>query len=193
MNQDVDSASRGDWELPSDLKPLEAKLATLRPRQDRLDRERLIFLAGRASAPAARRWPVAFAAMTAVAATLLGLLVARPVVVEVQSLPAGLRAQTDSTLDPFGTSFLPLATDLRDRRAVLSTRDSYHHDIEQLLARGDWPSTDANVTTETTSAEDRDRAILTPSTWRQLLEGREFVRPSSTESSNQLQYRGINS
>jgi len=70
---------------PEDLKALEAALAALVPRSDRLDRDRLMFLAGQAAAsqPAAalsRRWvwPSAFSAMTAVAASLLAMLVVRP-------------------------------------------------------------------------------------------------------------------
>lgn len=74
-------------ELPRELKAVEAELATLRPRA-RLDRDRLVFLAGQASvrAPAAGRWakaagwawPTAFAGMTATAATLLVMLLVRP-------------------------------------------------------------------------------------------------------------------
>jgi hypothetical protein len=70
---------------PEDLKALEAALAALVPRGDRLQRDRLMFLAGRAAAsrPGAavsRRWawPAAFSAMTAVAASLLVMLVTRP-------------------------------------------------------------------------------------------------------------------
>ena len=68
----------------NDLKAFEARLAALVPRDDRLDRERLAFLTGQASvmnAPSqrnrvlgvsvdSRAWPAAFAAMSAVAATL---------------------------------------------------------------------------------------------------------------------------
>ena len=86
-----------------DLKAFEAALAALTPRADRLDRERLMFLAGQAMAearqgqpgrqtsctvadgtptgPAAPRrwpWPAAFAAMTAVAASLLVAILIRP-------------------------------------------------------------------------------------------------------------------
>ena len=74
--------------LPPGLEAVEAELASLRPRDDRLDRERLIFLAGQASVggrSAARRlvaarwaWPGACAGMTAVAATLLVALLLRP-------------------------------------------------------------------------------------------------------------------
>ena len=77
-------------DLPPELKAIEAALASLTPRTDRLDRERLIFLAGQQSvcthtkgtvpfslrenrdSPRARwGWPAAFAAMTAAAASLL--------------------------------------------------------------------------------------------------------------------------
>ena len=90
------------------LKAFEAALASLVPRTDRLDRDRLMFLAGQASvagvsaetstsegatgvSPVAGKehgqdaratrgwaWPVAFSAMTAVAATLLVLLLTQP-------------------------------------------------------------------------------------------------------------------
>ncbi len=71
-------------ETAQDLKAIEAQLASLAPRDDRLDRERLIFMAGRESAlaeqarPAARgliwAWPGSLSAMTAVAATLAVML-----------------------------------------------------------------------------------------------------------------------
>lgn len=82
----------GTEDLPPELKSLEAELASLNPRADRLDRDRLIFLAGQQSvvagagrtgtvpislrdnrdSPRVRwAWPAAFAAMTAVAAALL--------------------------------------------------------------------------------------------------------------------------
>jgi len=71
-------------ELPPELKAVEAELAGLCPRDDRLDRERLVFLAGQASLAgrpgprAAWAWPASLAGMTAVAATLLAMLLARP-------------------------------------------------------------------------------------------------------------------
>lgn len=74
----------------SDLAALEAALASLAPRADRLDRDRLMFLAGQARAalppsaasagvsPHLRIWQAAFVAMTAVAASLLVTLVTQP-------------------------------------------------------------------------------------------------------------------
>jgi len=77
-----------EYQLDQGLKAFEAELASLVPRTDRLDRERLIFLAGQQSIAAkeirpatlARRWawPAAFAAMTTVAATLAIMLLIEP-------------------------------------------------------------------------------------------------------------------
>jgi len=81
--------------LPEELKSIEAALAGLAPRADRLDRQRLMFLAGQASvlgrtgprsAPAAWVWPSTAAVMTAVAATLLVMLIWRPVPQVVQKI-----------------------------------------------------------------------------------------------------------
>ena len=82
------SPRRVGEDLPPSLKSIEAELAALSPRTDRLDRERLIFLAGQESVaggnarPAKHAgrwaWPGAFAAMTAVAAALLVMMLLRP-------------------------------------------------------------------------------------------------------------------
>jgi hypothetical protein len=68
-------------EEPVELKAIEAALAALLPKRGGLDRERLMYLAGRASLPAARApgrfrwaWPAATAAMTGVAAVLLAVV-----------------------------------------------------------------------------------------------------------------------
>lgn len=74
-------------ELPPSLKSLEAELASLAPRADRLDRDRIMFLAGQMSVAGRAAgwsgwhsylaWPAA-GAMTAVAAALLVILFVRP-------------------------------------------------------------------------------------------------------------------
>jgi len=69
-----------------DQKTFEARLAQLRPHVDRLARDRLMFALGHASAQGPVRsaalarwaWPTATAAMSAVAATLLAMLLVRP-------------------------------------------------------------------------------------------------------------------
>src|SRR5262245_25108866 len=89
-------------EISGELKSLEARLAMLVPRPDRLDRDRLMFLAGQASIAETmverttvfgrnlenRAWPAAFAAMSAIAATLLVILITRPEDIVHQPLPA---------------------------------------------------------------------------------------------------------
>ena len=77
-------------EEAKELAAIEAELASLTPGPSRLDRDRTMFLAGQASAGskttptvstlaastlAARRWPIGFAAMTAVAGCLLVVLI----------------------------------------------------------------------------------------------------------------------
>jgi hypothetical protein len=73
-----------------ELSELEAALAALAPRAERLNRDRLMFLAGQASVepkisqaaqpqlPSRWAWPVAFAAMSGIAASLLAALAIRP-------------------------------------------------------------------------------------------------------------------
>jgi hypothetical protein len=90
-----------------DLKAVEAALSSLAPSTGRLDRDRLMFLAGEAAAlshsapshlPLARAplrrwgWPAAFSTMSVVAATLLALLVSQPepnVIDRIVYVPAG--------------------------------------------------------------------------------------------------------
>jgi hypothetical protein len=78
INPAHQSDDHADWR--PDLKAIEAQLAALRPREDGLDRERLMFLAGQASVRrpelTARRWawPASFAAMTAAAVLLLAIV-----------------------------------------------------------------------------------------------------------------------
>ncbi|MBM4092251.1 MAG: hypothetical protein FJ276_22910 [Planctomycetes bacterium] len=107
-----------------DLNALEAALAALTPRSDGLNRDRLMFLAGQASAAERnggsaggvesgtrlRHWslPAAFVAMTGVAACLLVALVARPPlvvervverIVEVPAAPTGARLALEQRRD----------------------------------------------------------------------------------------------
>ncbi|HEV3003234.1 MAG TPA: hypothetical protein VGX78_02190 [Pirellulales bacterium] len=85
-----------------DVKAVEAMLSSLAPSTGKLDRDRLMFLAGEAAAlarlPLARAplrrwaWPAAFSTMSAVAATLLALLVSQPeptVIERIVHVPAG--------------------------------------------------------------------------------------------------------
>jgi hypothetical protein len=89
----------------SDLSALEAALASLTRRADGIDRDRVMFLVGQASAappPTARlrTWQAAFAAMSALAASLLVALVVQPgpQVVE-RFIPVGLKSDSPISVD----------------------------------------------------------------------------------------------
>lgn len=118
----------------SDLAPFEATLSSLAPRAARLDRDRLMFSAGQAALQASGGrqppdvtanlpvsrwgWPAAFSAMTALAASLLVMLVNRPEpqVIErivrvpaaasraIASPPAGLDRQAIESQPPVSTA-----------------------------------------------------------------------------------------
>lgn len=103
--------------VPPELKAIEAELAMLAPRDDRMNRERLLFLAGQASVrdtavyqkASVRRWiwPASFAAMTTVAAALFAMLLVQPepeaveriVYVPAKPLPASVPDETDAVHD----------------------------------------------------------------------------------------------
>jgi hypothetical protein len=85
-------------DLPAELRPFEAALASLSPERDRLDYDLIMFRAGHRSAAVAGRrvsrasslvMPTALLGMTAAAATLLVMLLSRPVVerVEIVRIP----------------------------------------------------------------------------------------------------------
>ncbi|MBN2477645.1 MAG: hypothetical protein JXB62_23760 [Pirellulales bacterium] len=116
-------AAAGRFELPAELKAFEARLASLTPCAGRLDREALIFEAGRASVlPGGGRsasgvlrrlrwsWPTAFGAMTTVAAALLAMVLMRPepsVVVRYVRVPPDKRATTQASDERHGSEAGP--------------------------------------------------------------------------------------
>jgi hypothetical protein len=196
---DDEPVRRLPGKLPSELQSLEARLAALAPRDDRLDRERLMFLAGQASVDAANQrrvslcglnlaataWPRAFAAMTVVAATLIVMLLTRLSITGVSS---------PTSVDNVASGSRPLETGSRlssalgDMRTdVLSAGDARSEDIDQLLARR---SADLAVTTP---ADDRDRPTLTPAAWRQVIGDNQSPVLPTGDSSHLPMYRGTKS
>ena len=102
-----------ETDTPQELKAVESGLASLAPTTLRLDRDRLMYLAGQAAAAhdapaglASRRawiWPAASAGVGAVSAALLVLLVARPaprVVERIVYVPATHAAAADAAQQP---------------------------------------------------------------------------------------------
>jgi hypothetical protein len=146
--------SREEEDRIEDLKDVEAALASLVPRGGRIDRDRLMFLAGQASVGARAQngirhaarwaWPSGFAAMTAVAATLLVMLLARPepqaVVRIVESTQDSVPSIQYSVLGaPYAAPSTP-NTVPSTQYSVLSpdspARDSYHELLARVLAKG---------------------------------------------------------
>ncbi|HEX2475148.1 MAG TPA: hypothetical protein VHK01_10395 [Lacipirellulaceae bacterium] len=189
MNESEDrTLDQRSHELPAELKALEARLAALAPRDDRLDRERLMFLAGRASVegpieadnPSPRvwlktnAWPAAFTGMTAIAASLLVALVARPVVSE----PTFVQVASDANVGSLNRPFVE--RDLSLTGSVLSPSDARRGDIETLVASAPLV---ASVDAPNSPRNEQDSATLTPAAWRQLIEAADVPRPDSNDSS----------
>jgi hypothetical protein len=198
LNHDDSPAGGGGLQLPDELKRLEAQLSTLVPLRDRLERERLAFLAGQASVAESTElprtllgmrlnheaWPAAFAGMTAVAASLLGLLITQMASVEQPSF-APIRIA--------GSDTAPRTEENREVRNVLSTSDVYRLDIDDLLARGDAVSAGRSGRLDTVPGDLPTRPELTPTSWEQVLEGFRSGGPSSNDSSNLHPIRGVQS
>jgi hypothetical protein len=199
MNESEDQAAeRASRELASELKALEARLAALLPRDDRLDRERLMFLAGRASVEVPfetgerrprvwlknKAWPAAFAGMTAIAASLLVALFARPLVSE----PIIVQVASDEHIASLNRPFAE--RDLSVNGNVLSPSDARRGDIEKLVS-----------SVPLVAAADRlnppriwqDRAALTPGAWREFTEDTETMRPKANDASDMRIFHGATS
>jgi hypothetical protein len=183
-----------DEQLSNDLQQFAADLSRLLPRDDRLDRERLAFLAGRASvAPSpsksfkplgipleSRAWPTAFAAMTAIAATLLCILLMRP------ELPGTSSIASDAPVQ----DGRKVSSERVNGRAVLTISDVHLTDIETLLAK-----LDANQSLEASSASPNDgitSPVFTPSAWKQVIRETESAKPLRRESSGSPHFQGVN-
>lgn len=147
----------------SDLAPLEAALSSLLPRAARIDRDRLMFLAGQTARQTAsggheppgdpveqfdnvqslrsRAWPAAFAAMTALAASLFVLLVNRPepqvieriVRVPIEAPLAAATSPNSGELDRYAIDREPWTIEPRD---LQTHGESYLHARDQALAFG---------------------------------------------------------
>lgn len=128
----------GKSERENELAALEARLGAFLPGASRLDRDRVMYLAGQGAALKQRadagfrpwRWQTAFAAMTAVAASLLVALV-----IEQQGsggLPSAgnLAQETGEVSRP---AEVPLATDV-ERSGLSNSVEAYGLDTSELDA-----------------------------------------------------------
>lgn len=112
MTTPAEPHDRGAERSPQ-LQALEAQLAALRPREDRLDRERLMYLAGQASVggvvaprlhePRRWAWPASLGALAGAAAAAVAILLARPVpTTDVVSATPPVPRQVDVVVEPPG-------------------------------------------------------------------------------------------
>jgi len=206
-------------ELPAELKAFEARLAALTPRPDRLDREALLFEAGRASAEVGSRhrwaWPSAFGAMATVAAVLLAVVLLQPdpqpvveyVYVERPAEPEPIPAEEvpqvpESPVLPQMPAKVPaerseslMATAVREWLGVGSLESSpRQRQLEALLAQGP----DAIRLPSDSPKNDRDAGHATDPQpyWRlrdTLLEGAISDRPSATPAVKSPLKHGVSS
>ncbi len=159
----------------SELKSFEARLASLSPRDDRLDRERLMFLMGQASERAGsepspnpsltgrgnvRGWQAAFGAMSAIAVTLMCMLVMRPA--ENSLARSGAMAKKQVELSPQEAEINGPSD---DGMRILVVRDVYSGDFEGRVQRLSTASGGADV-----PVEQSKRPALTPAGWRRVFD-----------------------
>lgn len=187
MNPRDDEAAPADAaQLSSELQSFEAALAQLRPSPAALDRDRLMFLAGQASARRAAVteqrhilpgwfWPASSAVMTGVAAALLFLLVTAQPWASVAPLPSlaqrpaasvARSATKEETASSSDTSSLAWRRRITDE---LLSPDSLAHAASEIPQ--DSPS-------------DVDEEILSSRSYQQLLdEAGDFRRRRQTSHS----------
>lgn len=193
MNDESDNVERLGPQLSDVLERFAADLSRLRPREDRLDRERLAFLAGQASVAAdsvrpikvlglpleSRAWPAAFASMSAIAAALLFALLMRP-----DNSSVGQMAANDRVHRAPQQLVVRHSID----RDVLTTRDVHFSDIQSRLAKRDPEQTDGGISLP--FPRERDVPIFTPSAWHQVINTFKSAHPSADDSSSLFQNRG---
>jgi hypothetical protein len=194
--QSGEPGDRENWDIAGKLKPLEARLAALSPCPDRLDRDRLMFLAGQASLVDAKFervrtlgsrlesgvWPAAFVAMSAVAATLFVMLVGARERFAPPASSAAVSGHSDRA---------PLAIEWSSADPVLSAGDAYAVSIESLLASDDLRSDIGSSSSD--PFETRDRPILTPAGWGQILNEAMDFQGSRPGASTIHPIQGVNS
>jgi hypothetical protein len=195
MNDDPNDVEQDGPHLSDELQHFASDLARLIPRDDRLARERLSFLAGQASVTRApnrtakvfglslesRAWPAAFAGMTAVAAVLLFALIVQP-----ERSGIGPSPNDDRVYD------VPqLAIESDNHRDVLSTLDAYRRDVDVGLAKHERKPAEGDA--RSARAFGPSAPALTPNAWHQVINEAESAQPSPHDASGLIQHQGANS
>ena len=153
------------WQTPADLKAFESQLSSLEPRADQLDRERICYLAGQASVnqPSTRwAWPSSFAAMTALAATLLVMLINQPTISPTEKLTAG------KSLAEIRSDFAKRHPQHAHPQGITTATVFREKELEELLYGQSTLATTSNEPATILEVEPSQRTILTPSSWSEF-------------------------
>jgi hypothetical protein len=192
-----DSEFAAESPLRPELQAIEAEWARLRPRTDRLDRDRLMYLAGQASVAEAKEksqqgrspgwfWPTSSLGMTAIAAALLAMLLLRP---EPQFVERIVYTAPDSTVREW-TARPAVARDAAFGVASASrkaaARGTWTAGMafrlgDDLLALG--PGAKLGTTTPSSDPTD-DQPILSRRSLRALLDRDECASPDERRTNN---------
>ena len=196
MTNGQNDSDCGDARSSERLDEFAADLARLRPRADRLDREKLAFLAGRGSVInetnqtadflgiplRSYAWPAAFTGMTAIAASLV-------VVLTLQTRTSRLGPSVASA--PVYRAAAKHAVEPTTSGNVLITRDAHLQDIELRLIRRELRPTETGDAASLTI--EQKRSILTPTAWNQAIDATQLSHPSTDDASGLLRTNGANS
>ena len=186
--------------LPEDLRLFEAQMKSLTPQPGRLNRDRLIFLAGQASVEGEGRvtenskttawaWPAAFTVSTAVAASLLFLLLTQPrespaPKIFVDRRPTVVATRQTSASSP--DSQPPLSQ-------ILTSAPSQLHRVDEFLATGYQDAKNSDSIPGSSPAvywEEGKR--LTPTSIHFLMNDATKTAPSDQDSSSFTSENGAN-
>jgi len=165
MNDDHEELKH--LQTPAGLQAIESQLGLLEPRADRLDRERLIFLAGQASVerPTKRwAWPASLAAMTALAATLLTILLTQP-----DAAPRELQT-AEKSLAEIQQDFAHRHPKRQALQGITTATIYHEEELAALLYGRNTLVANADQEASDFDEELQHRLILTPSSWDQLLD-----------------------
>ncbi len=186
MNEHHLPTDHDGWNTSGEIESFEARLKELVPRRDRLDREKLIFLAGRASVPRADRvlrgWSVAFGSVTTAAILLLALFIMKPenktdsparVAEEVIRSPVPPSKRPIKLNDTsFGSRFSQAARDVDDqshggRFNSITTRDVQLFADAELASGGHGRPGDQSTHWEQAEVQEEHRPLM-PSALQQV-------------------------
>jgi len=166
MNNDHDHDDRKHWQTPEELRAVESQLASLVPRADRFDREQLIFLAGQASVerPTKRwAWPASLVAMSALAATLLAMLLT-----QTPSAPPELPLN-EKTFAKIRQDFAQQYPRRQRPRGITTATLFREKELAELLNGENRFMANQEPTLSKFTVEPRQHPILTPNSWDQLI------------------------